>query len=127
MTNSTITPTIGRRRIPRDELTRLQARFVIGHVLTSLGTVDGLPEDHPAVPYADRTERRCLSNLAAWSLGLTLTEGAEIAQCYECADIIDGALAEESTGVVRCDRCVHDLAAIPPTHSYEPWAEFYRS
>ncbi|MGR3875726.1 hypothetical protein ACUXZZ_45155 (plasmid) [Streptomyces graminifolii] len=124
---TTTAPAIGRHRIPRSELTRLQARFVIDHVLTRLGTADGLPEDDPAVPYADRTERLCLSNLAAWALGLTLTEGAEIAQCYECADIIDGALAEESTGIVRCDTCVHDRAATPPTHSYEPWADFYQS
>jgi hypothetical protein len=124
MTTSTITPTTGRRRIPRAELTRLQAKFVIDHVLTRLGTADGLPEDHPVVPYADRTERLCLSTLAAWALGLTLTGGAEIAQCYDCADLFDGALAEDSTGIIRCDHCVHDRVVTP---SYDPWADFYRS
>jgi len=119
-----IAPTIGRRRIPRDELTRLQTKFVIDHVLTRLGTADGLSEDRPAVPYADRAERLCLSTLAAWALGLTLTENAEIAQCYECTDIVDGALVEEDAGIIRCDRCLHDHAVTP---SYNPWTDFYRS
>jgi hypothetical protein len=124
MTTSTIAPPTGRRRIPRAELTTNQARFTIGHVLTRLGTADGLTEDHPPIPYTDRAERLSLSTLAAWQLGLTLTDGAEIAQCYHCADIIDGALTDEDAGIIHCDDCHHDHTVIP---SNDLWADFYRS
>ncbi|MEU2426975.1 hypothetical protein ABZ619_39185 [Streptomyces sp. NPDC007851] len=124
---TTIAPPTGRRRITAAELTDNQTRFVIGHVLTRLGTADGLTEDHPLIPYTDRAERLSLSALAAWHLSLALTPGAEIAQCYDCADILDGALTDEDAGIIRCHRCRHDHRAIPPSHSYEPWADFYRS
>lgn len=127
MTTTTLAPPTGRHRVPSAQLTDRQAQFVIGHVLTRLGTADGLTEDHPAIPYEDRAERLSLSVLAAWHLGLDLTDGAEISQCYECADIVDGALTEENAGIVRCDRCHHDRAVTPSTNSYEPWADYYRS
>ncbi|MEW2302051.1 hypothetical protein AB0958_19095 [Streptomyces sp. NPDC006655] len=127
MTTSTLAPPTGRRRIPAAHLTDTQAQFVLGHVLTRLGTADGLADDQPPVPYTDRAERLSLSAVAAWSLGLALTPDAEIAQCYDCADIVDGALTDEDAGIIRCHRCRHDHRAIPPSHSYEPWADFYRS
>jgi hypothetical protein len=120
---------IGRRRITRAELTDRQAGFAINHVLENLGTAHGLAEDHPPVPYADRAERLALSEMAAWSLGLHLTAGCEIAQCYDCADLVDGALTEEDAGVIRCDRCHadHNAGEAPEYDGYDVWADFYRA
>ncbi|MHB9861900.1 hypothetical protein [Streptomyces sp. YIM S03343] len=128
MTTSTITaPPLGRRRIPAAELTTTQTRFVVGHVLNRLGTADGLAEDTPPVPYMDRTERLSLSVLAAWSIGLALTPGCEIARCYGCADLVDGALAEEDAGIIRCDQCHADNTGGPGDHGYDLWADYYRA
>jgi hypothetical protein len=125
----TTTTTIGRRRIPAAELTSRQTQFVLGHVLYRLGSAHGLPEDEPLIPYTDRAERLSLSALAAWQIGLVLTPGAEIAQCHDCTDIVDGAVTEESAGVIRCDRCHADhtngAQYVPDT--YDVWADYYRT
>lgn len=122
MTTSTITPQTGRHRIARTELTEPQVRFVIDHVLERLGSAHGLAEDSPAVPYTETAERLALSELAAWQLGLDLTPGHEIAQCYACADIIDAALTDEDDGVIRCNDC-HGEPHVPDT--FDLWADFY--
>ncbi|MFF1284359.1 hypothetical protein ACFVY4_26905 [Streptomyces sp. NPDC058299] len=128
---STIAPPIasGRRRIPSAELNANQTRFVIGHVLDRLGSAHGLAEDEPPIPYTDRAERLSLSTLAAWQIGLTLTPGAEIAQCHDCTNIVDGALTEESAGVIRCDRCHadHTNGAQHVPDTYDVWADYYRT
>lgn len=125
----TTAPPIGRRRIARADLTEVQARFVVGHVLERLGTAYGLAEDTPAIAYNERTERLSVSEMAAWMLGLALTPGAEIAQCHDCADIVDGALTEEDAGVIRCAACHSDHTAgehhVPDT--YDLWSDFYRA
>lgn len=121
MTISTIAAPTGRHRIHRHELTDLQVRFVIGHVLDRLGSAFGIAEDTPAVPYTARAERLALSELAAWQLGLTLTAGREIAQCYDCAAIVDGAITVETAGVIRCTDC----HARPRPQAVDLWADFY--
>jgi hypothetical protein len=129
MTISTIAPPIGRRRVPAASLTTAQARFV-DHVLNRLGTADGLAEDTPPVPYADRAERLALSEMGAWAIGLALTPGCEIAQCYDCADLVDGALTDEdAAGVIRCDDCqrAHNASEPPEYDGYDLWADFYRA
>jgi hypothetical protein len=129
MTTSTIAPPIGRHRIAVTELAENQARFAVDLVLERLGTADGLAEDHPPIPYADRAERLALSELAAWALGLHLTAGCEIAQCYDCADLLDGALTEEDAGVIRCVDCHADHNAGEPNDfdGYDVWSDFYRA
>ncbi|MFD0035829.1 hypothetical protein ACFVJK_48340 [Streptomyces sp. NPDC127172] len=126
---TTAAPPIGRCRIARADLTEVQARYVVGHVLERLGNAYGLAEDIPAIPYAERAERLHVSEMAAWMLGLALTPGAEIAQCYDCADIVDGALTDEDAGVIRCTDCHRDHTAgehnAPDT--YDLWADFYRA
>lgn len=119
----------GRHRIAPANLTPAQDRFVLGYALERLGTADGLVEDAPAIPYAKHDERLAVSGLAAWMLGLALTPDAEIAQCYDCADIIDGALAEEDAGIIRCVDCHSDHNADEDTapDSYDVWADFYRT
>ncbi|RPE39819.1 hypothetical protein EDD90_2837 [Streptomyces sp. Ag109_O5-1] len=126
---STIAPPAGRRRITRVELTDAQVRFSIDFVLVRLGTAYGLTEDTPAVPYADRAERLSLSTIAAWQLGLALTPGCELAQCYDCADLVDGALTEEDAGVIRCDHCHgdHHAGAQHEADPYDLWRDFYRA
>ena len=121
MTPSTIAAPLGRHRIPRHELTDLQARFVIGHVLNRLGSAHGITEDTPAVPYTATRERRDLSELAAWQLGLTLTDGCEIAQCAACGAIVDGARTTTTGGIVRCTDCPQPVQAPDD----DLWADFY--
>jgi hypothetical protein len=129
MTTITITaPVIGRRSIPLTDLNTTQRRTVVDDILTRLGTAYGLAEDTPAIPYADRAERLALSQLAAWQIGLTLTTGAEIAQCYTCEAIVDGARTTEDTGVIRCDDCHGDHtrgAQHLADTTYDLWADFY--
>lgn len=128
MITSTCTsaPPIGRRRIPRDALTDAQAAFVT-FALDRLGTAHGLAEDTPAIPYTDRADRLSISELAAWSLGLTLTPGCELAQCYVCDDLLDGALTDEdSTGIIRCTDCHEDHTA-DDADDFDMWADFYRT
>ncbi|MEE1838141.1 hypothetical protein [Streptomyces sp. SP17KL33] len=128
MTTSTITAPIGRTRIRRAELTENQVRFAIGHVLERLGSAHGLAEDDPAIPYTETAERLALSELAAWQLGLALTPGHEIAQCYDCADIVDAALTDEDDGIIRCRDCHSTHAArepYAPDTTLDLWADFY--
>lgn len=129
MITTTIAPPAGRRRIALSALNSVQTAFAVEHVLHRLGSADGLAEDQPPVPYADRAERLALSEVAAWSLGLALTPGCEIAQCYDCTDLLDGALTEETSGVIRCDDCHTDQMAgeAPEQDTYDLWADFYRA
>ncbi|MBP5896380.1 MULTISPECIES: hypothetical protein [Streptomyces] len=124
MTTSTITAPIGRNRIRRTALTETQVRFAIGHVLERLGSAHGLAEDNPAIPYTETAERLALSELAAWQLGLALTPGHEIAQCYDCADILDAVLTDEDAGIIRCHDCHGDHPTGEPP-AVDLWADFY--
>lgn len=123
MTTSTIAPPIGRHRIPRAELNATQTRVVLD-VLDRLGNAHGLAEDEPAIPYEATAERHDISGLAAWMIGLDLTPGHEIAQCYECADIVDGARTEETDGRIRCNGCHHDHV-VQRAPNIDLWADFY--
>ncbi|MFI5814901.1 hypothetical protein ACIA7S_28580 [Streptomyces sp. NPDC051643] len=128
MTTSTIAPPIGRHHIPRAELNAAQVRFVIDHVLDRLGSAHGLVEDEPHIPYTATAERLDLSGMAAWMIGLDLTPGHEIAQCYDCADILDGAVTEETEGRIRCRDCHADHTHgqhAPDTDDFDVWADFY--
>jgi hypothetical protein len=93
------------RTIQHHHLTPLQTD-VLDFALTQLGTTDGLIEDHP--PVTDPGHRLALSNFAARTVGITITPTHEIAQCNTCALVMDGALANEDHGRIRCDDCRND-------------------
>jgi len=97
-----------RRTVERDELTP-DAIACLSFVLNTLGTADGLIDDEP--PTRDARERQHLSTFAAHAVGITITPGHEIAQCNTCALVMDGALAEEDGGRIRCTDCRADWQA----------------
>jgi hypothetical protein len=95
-------PATATRAVPAGTLTAAQLA-IVHDALTLLGTDEGVLEDEP--PLTIPAARVVVSRLAATVIGLNLTRGHEIAQCHDCADVIDGFLATEDGGYLRCPHC----------------------
>lgn len=91
-----------RRTVPLAKLTGAQ-RALADHALTHLGVAGGVVEDKPAE--TDPATRALITWTAAAALGIAVTPGHELAQCYDCRDIFDGADASETAGFLRCTDC----------------------
>ncbi|WP_030238026.1 hypothetical protein [Streptomyces sp. NRRL S-350] len=98
--------------MPWDTLDAEQQHLVTT-VLDLLGTANGLTEDE--APVTAPPARATLSTLAAAVAGLTVTSGAELAQCYDCTDLVDGYDTNVTNGgVIICDDCHHLRNAADP-------------
>jgi len=91
-----------RRRVPLAKLTAAQ-RTLIDRALDHLGVADGLIEDEPAE--TDPATRALITWTVAAALGITVSPGNELAQCYGCHDILDGAHVSETDGRLHCTDC----------------------
>jgi hypothetical protein len=91
-----------RRSVPLAKLTGTQ-RALADHALAHLGVAGGVVEDEPAE--TDPATRALITWTVAAALGITVSPGHELAQCYGCRDVLDGAHVSETGGFLRCTDC----------------------
>ncbi|WP_128378498.1 hypothetical protein [Streptomyces cavernae] len=84
------------------ELTPSQ-RALAKRALVHLGLTDGLIEPEPTE--TDAATRALITWATAAALGITVSPGHELAQCYDCRDILDGAHVTETNGRLHCAHC----------------------
>lgn len=104
MFNTCEAPATRRTRysVPAATLTPAQRAFA-DQALAHLGVADGLVEDE--LTETDPATRALLTWTAAAALGIAVSPGHELAQCYGCRDILDGAHVSETDGRLHCAHC----------------------